>query len=446
MSLTSHRRAQNGAGAAVSPTRQAIPPVVKRNTIYFAGAQALQGSGFQLVVTLGPLMVLRLIGSATLAGIGVSVIGLSRMLVAYPMGKMTDSFGRRPGMLLGLLFGLVGAILLGGSMLALSFPLFLSGLVIFGLGVGATQQLRVAATDMYPPARRAEGLGYLFTGTMVGTLLAPILVSAANAWSEPAGLDPLALSWALTPLILIPAIVLILFVRPDPKEIGNNLGRYWPGYIPPPGSTASVAPVGGFLTFVRHYPKLVAYICSAAAQGSMSMMMVMTALVLREHNHSLPAISVSITVHVLGMFAFSLPLGQIADRVGRKPILLAGVLLIAIGAVVMPLTPSYWVITGGIFVVGLGWSAINVASTALIADTTTPQERGRAIGANDTFAAAFNIVTPLLGGFMAGFTGLVPVGILGAAFMAVPFVLLTRLREGSPGRYEEVKQPAKAGT
>ncbi|MCL4369201.1 MAG: hypothetical protein M1337_08590, partial [Actinobacteria bacterium] len=42
--------------------------------------------------------------------------------------------------------------------------------------------------------------------------------------------------------------------------------------------------------------------------------------------------------------------------------------------------------------VGLGWSCINVASTAVIADTTQPHERGRAVGTIDVFASGAAIV------------------------------------------------------
>lgn len=36
-------------------------------------------------------------GSAGLAGLSVGLIGLSRFLVLYPVGKITDSYGRKPG-------------------------------------------------------------------------------------------------------------------------------------------------------------------------------------------------------------------------------------------------------------------------------------------------------------------------------------------------------------
>ena len=90
-------------------------------------------------------MVLQLLGSASLAGIGGSIIGLSRFAVAYPIGKLTDAYGRRVGAFVALAFGMVGSILLGVSIVLLSFPVFLVGMLILGLGTGAARRSRPCA-------------------------------------------------------------------------------------------------------------------------------------------------------------------------------------------------------------------------------------------------------------------------------------------------------------
>ena len=106
------------------------------------------------------------------------------------------------------------------------------------------------------------------------------------------------------------------------------------------------------------------------------------------------------------------------------------------GAALVPVTGIYGFISLGIFLVGLGWSAVFVASTAIIADTTAPQQRGRAIGVNDSLAAMFSISLPLLGGVIVETYGLLTVGLFGAALVVLPMPLLARLREGAPGQFE----------
>ena len=64
----------------------------------------------------------------------------------------------------------------------------------------------------------------------------------------------------------------------------------------------------------------------------MSIVMVLTSLVLQHHGHSLVAIAISHTFHSAGMFAFTIPLGKLADRYGRNFIMYPGVAVSLIGA------------------------------------------------------------------------------------------------------------------
>lgn len=432
---------KKGVDASLARGRPSIPPLIRRNTIYLTLSQALLGSGLQLAITFGAVMVVRLVGSTSLAGIGGSIIGFSRFAVAYPTGKLMDAHGRRLAGFIALLLGMAGGILLGLSIVLSSFAVFLVGMAVLGLGAGVGMQLRVAAVDMYPPARRAEGLGYMLTGSVVGAWIAPVMVWAAELLSDWTGADSVGIAWFLVPMALIPSVVAIRMVRPDPKVIAANLSHYWPFYEAP-AAVEAIRPAGGFRTFIRHKPKQVAYATYAAAQGTMAMMMVMTPLVMSESGHALSAISVAVSIHVAGMFAFSIPIGRLADRIGRKALLGTGLGIELIGAVLVPVTSYYWIITLGLFLVGLGWSAVNVSSTAILADTTTPGERGRAVGTNDTIAGAFAIGTPLLGGLVADLWGLLAVGFVGAGIVLVPMLFLGQLRERSPGRYDEITRSA----
>ena len=417
-------------------SKTAIPPLIKRNTAYLASSQALNGAGSQMVPTLGPVLVTQMIGSAALAGIGSSITGLSRLIVAYPIGRFTDAYGRRAGVILGLLLVGSGAAVTGIAAMAHSFPAFVVGILVLGLGTGAVQQLRVAAADMYPPHRRAEGLGLVLTGSLVGALASPLLIKISEMAASDVGIEPIALAWFFIPIVVVMSMFLVLRVRPDPKEIASRLGDYYPDYTPPATPQQASGKVG-ILHFMRHYPKLTAFVTMFAAQGNMSMMMAMTSLALNHHGHTLSAISVSVAIHVMGMFGFSLPLGWLADRIGRRNVMLLGLVLASAGSWLVVATPAYAVITAGTFFVGLGWSCVNIAATALYADTTLPAERGRVIGANDTFTAAAAICMPIVGGVVVEYMGLPMLGFLGMSLMVPPLVLLLRLREPMPGVFED---------
>jgi MFS family permease len=404
-----------------------IPPLIKRNTLYLALSQSMTGAGTHMAYALGSLMVVSLLGNATLMGLSVTLIGLSRFMVAYAIGKITDVYGRKPGMLVGLMLAMVGGLMLGSSMFARSFPLFVVAMLVFAMGMNAAQQLRVAATDMYPPSRRAEGLGYVLTGSVLGAFGGPILVTTAETLSHHLDADPLGMPWMFLPIVIIPSMFVVSLVKPDPKDIAANLEKYYPGYQPE--RRARARGNASIWSILKQFTLMTAIASNFSAQGTMAIVMVTTSLALAHQGHDLPEISVSQALHTIGMFGFSVPVGKLADRFGRRSILLPGVLIVALGGILVVTTQSYWTITLGAFLVGVGWCCSNVAATAMIADATQPHERGRAIGLNDTIASGGNIVLPLMAGIMAESFGMPILAIVSLILMAGPLTMLLTLRE-----------------
>lgn len=412
------------------PAALRIPPLIKRNTALFALSQSFTGAGTPLAFGLGPLMVLELTGSASLSGLSVTLFGLSRFFVSYPVGRITDTYGRKPGIYLGLALALVGAILVGLAMNWRSFPLLVVGMLVFGMGVQASQQMRVAATDMFPPHMRAQALGYVALGSLAGLLVTPLMVSISETIAHETGRDPLALPWLVVPVLIVSGMVIVSFVHPDPKVIGMNLAQYYPGYAPPPRPPRAQAATFSAMSLLRNAPIRLAIASNTAGQGNMSIVMVLTSLVLVHHGHSLGAIAFSHMFHSAGMFAFTIPLGKLADRFGREPVMYSGVATALIGAGLVSFTPAFVTITLGTFLVGLGWAAANVAATAFIADHYDTAERGRAIGVNDSFAGGVTIATALVTGPLVQWGGLPMAGMAAALIALVPLVMLAIHRMG----------------
>jgi MFS family permease len=400
-----------------------IPALIKRNVALFSLSQSFTGAGMQFSYGFGPLMVVSLTDSAALAGLSVGLVGVSRFLVAYPMGKITDAYGRKPGIYLGLSLALAGSLTLGLSMMQHSIAIFVAGLLMFGMGMNGAQQMRVAVTDMFPASMRAQALGYLALGSLLSLLLSPLMVKFADMLATSTGVDPLGLPWFFLPVLIIGGMAIVNLVKPDPKTIGMNLGDYWPE-IPKGVAIEKKAPAPFSARKLLADPSIrLAIISNCAATGNMSIVMVLTSLVLHEHGHSLIAIAISHTFHSAGMFAFTIPLGKLADRLGRSRIMFPGVFVSLIGAGLVAFTPNMITVTIGTFLVGLGWAAANVAATAFIADRVTTAERGRAIGVNDSFAGASTIFAAFVTGPLIGIAGLPATGVTAVLLAVLPFIL-----------------------
>jgi MFS family permease len=409
--------------AANPPMRPRVPTLIKRNTVLVALSQSFSGAGMPLAYGIGPLMVVAVTGSASLAGLSVGLFGLSRFLVSYPVGKITDAYGRKPGIQFGLAIALVGAMLVAWSLSLNSIIALTAGLLIFGMGMAAAHQLRVAVADMFPPSLRAEALGYVALGSIAGLAISPILVALAERAAPGLGQDPMALPWLMLPILIVTGMVLVTFIRPDPKVIGENLAHYFPGATAAgrrEQATASFSVIG----LLRHAPIRLAIVANCAAQGNMSIVMVLTSLVLHHHGHSLTAIALSHTFHTVGMFGFTIPLGRLADRIGREQVMYSGVAIALVGAVLVTFTGAFWSVTLGTFLVGLGWAAANVASTALIADRSETATRGRAIGVNDSAAGAVTVVAAFVTGPLVQWGGLPSAGLVAVLFALVPLAML----------------------
>jgi MFS family permease len=132
----------------------------------------------------------------------------------------------------------------------------------------------------------------------------------------------------------------------------------------------------------------------------------------------LRVIGIVISVHVLGMFAFSPLVGLAADRWGRPAALGTGgvVLLLALGLCSRSPEGSSWQIFVGLFLLGLGWSFATVAASTTIADHAPLDARTDVQGAAD-------LVMGLSAAGAGGLAGVV-VGAWGYATLAVVAALL----------------------
>ncbi len=86
---------------------------------------------------------------------------------------------------------------------------------------------------------------------------------------------------------------------------------------------------------------------------------------------------VAIGIYGLTQAALQIPFGLVSDRIGRKPVIVAGLILFAIGSVVAATADDIWMIIAGRAIQGAG--AIAAAVMALLADLTREEYRTRAM-------------------------------------------------------------------
>ncbi len=118
------------------------------------------------------------------------------------------------------------------------------------------------------------------------------------------------------------------------------------------------------------------------------------------------AIGLAIAVYGLARFLVAVPAGRLADRRGRRVSLAAGGLLSAAGNVLCALAPTYAAFVGARFVAGGGAALVMVTGQIVLADISTPAERGRMMAIYQGVLAFAVGIGPLPGGLLAERFGL----------------------------------------
>lgn len=118
--------------------------------------------------------------------------------------------------------------------------------------------------------------------------------------------------------------------------------------------------------------------------------------------------------------------GNLSDRFGRRPVLLASLAVMALDYVLMALVHTVWLLLIGRIVAGIA-AATHSTANAYVADISTPDERGRRFGLiGAAFGAGF-VAGPMLGGLLAGIDTRAPfwgAALLAAANLAFGLIVL----------------------
>ncbi len=132
----------------------------------------------------------------------------------------------------------------------------------------------------------------------------------------------------------------------------------------------------------------------------MVLVMVITSLYMREHEHMLSDISIVVSSHTFGMYAFSLVSGSLLDRWGRRPVIIVGSFTLVIACVAATLSPDVLPLGVALFLLGLGWNFCFVGGSTLLADQLSPAERARTQGFNDLLVGLASAVGSLSSGII----------------------------------------------
>ena len=391
--------------------------IQKRTIKVLAATQILSGVGVAGTVAAGSLLVSSISNSETLAGLSQTTAVLGAAAMAIPLAKLTQRGGRRLGLSVGYTFGLIGAAfaIIGGSQRVLIAMLF--GTFLVGAASAAGYQARFAATDLANDSQRSRQLSYVVWGSTIGAVAGPNLMEPSGALAEALGLPKLVGPYILALVALgLGALVIWLFLKPDPYLSAASLR-------PQSEEHHELLSARKTLKLIRANPSAL-FAIAAIAFGHVAMVsvMVMTPVHMAHVDVTLTVIGLVISIHIVGMYAFSPIVGSLSDRLGRRWVIQLGVIILLAACLISGLADphSSLQLGFGLFLLGLGWSCTLIAGSALLSEAVETELRPSSQGASDLLMNLMGAG----GGAMAG----VVIGTLGygwlCLFAALPIVAL----------------------
>lgn len=391
---------------------QGRPEIIaqQRRTVWLLIAAQVFGSfGMGASASVGVLLVESVVPTEALAGLARTSLTLGAALFGVPLAYLAFRRGRRISLSVAWLLGACGATILILASVLSDTVLVIIGMTLFGAGTAAGLQTRFSAADLAIPARRGRTLSLIVWCGTLGSVAGPNLGVPGEWVAARLDLPPMAGAFVIAAaMLLIAATILFVLLRPDPLLTAAAFEG-----LPTPVTTKARRK-GSFPLVMKTVWSIpvarFALIALVLSHMSMVALMTMTPVHMQHHGSSITVIGLTISVHVLGMFALSPLVGYASDRLGAPTVIVVGQLIfLGSAATVLMLGEEVLHMMVSLFLLGLGWSCGTIPGSVLLSSSVPPGIRTQTQGVVDTLMNAIAAAAAFSAGpvfVMLGFSGL----------------------------------------
>lgn len=380
-------------------------------------AQVCGSTGHSISLAVGSIMAASITGTNTWSGVPIAVGALGTALASWPLARLMDRAGRRPGLALGYGLAVAGAVLGLLGVAVRNFPLMLVGMALFGIASTSNLLARYAAADVSLPEQRGRAMGLIVGGSALGSIIGPNLMTPALSLGArlqiPATASPFLVSVAGYG---VAAALTCVFLRPDPLALARVAEAV-------PGRAVGRARALG--TILADARVQIALTTLSISQFVMISTTSTSPLYLHDQGHTVGTIGIAVSLHLAGMYVSSPLSGWLADRFGRMPVIAAGALMLIVAVALAGLAPGHAgaAIILGLFLNGIGWNLAFVSGSALLTDALAPVERASVQGLADLLMGLMGAIGSAVGGMILGIWGFAILNAVGALLVLGPLAV-----------------------
>ena len=365
--------------------------------------------GFGALIPVLPLYAQAFGVPASAIGTTIAVYGLARMLSALPAGRLADLLGRRQSMAIGGLICTLGNL---WCALAGSFPEFVMARFVAGVGAGWVQAAgMIVLADISTPAQRGRMMSIYQGAFLFSVGIGPF---PGGILAQQFGLAAPFAAYAIACGI---AGVLAWFVVPVTRTFSVKGG---------PAATPSTVP---FMSQMRILLSNVGYamVCLVGLVNAVvrtgGLFNVVPLLAASKLGLGPGQIGSLMALGSLLGLAASYPAGVLADRIGRKPIIVPSALLTALAFAVYCWAPSLAWFGIACALWGVAVAVNGAAPAAYAADNAPPGMNAAAMSGYRMVSDVGYVIGPILLGLVVDWQG-AESALLFAAFLVAGAGLL----------------------
>jgi MFS family permease len=405
-----------------------IEQIQRRTIKVLALGQVLGGFGLGSVLSIGSLLAKDLSGSEAWAGSAATFSTLGSAIWAIPLARLAYGRGRRVSLATGAGFAITGAIAVINAAGLRSFPLLLIGIFLLGAGSATSLQARFAATDIPSAGKTGRSIGLVVWATTVGAVTGPNLFGPGEELGRAIGLAPLAGPFLFTVAAQTLSTLVFWFgLKPDPLKYAQEIQK-------DAGKAKHKISFKSAVETLKAYPVArFAVLSIALSHMVMVSVMAMTPVHLEHLGYGIVIVGFTISLHIAGMYALSPLMGFLADKFGKIQTIFLGQILFVAALLFAGLGHAdRWMVTIGLTLLGLGWSAATVAGSALLSATLPADEKTNVQGLSDSvmnLSGAFGgaVAGLLLASFQ--FEGLNAIALIPVAVISVLVFAISKKKE-----------------
>lgn len=330
-----------------------------RDFIFILLANFFVFLGFQMTLPTIPLFVEQLGGNEQLIGFVVGIFTFSALLLRPFAGHMLESRGRGFVYLIGLI---IFVLSVGSYAFAVSILFLFIMRVVQGVGWGfSTTASGTIATDLIPPRKRGEGMGYFGLSGNIAMAFGPTLGLALTSHLSFTTFFLLCGGCGLAALILAAQIK---YKKVEPIQVKTASAKF------------------DFYEKTALQPSLLLLFITVTFGG------IATFLPLYTAEKHVSGIEWYFLLYALAVLVTRLFAGKLYDKKGHQAIVIPGALLIFAAMLLLAWLPNTSILFIAAILYGLGFGSVQPALQAWAVDQAPMNRKGMA---NATFFSFFDL-------------------------------------------------------